>query len=771
VVHAGHQSSHLISFWSSITAEAVFGMLENTNSGRRDIQAQKTEELVLRVLPVLNSCMRAKYGPETVAACYTIVTVLVGKGVLGDKVLDGLMEAVVLAHDEETLTACLQCLAVIAEQRSPAQISARVYKKLLAVPQLSQKLLSISKQCHVERLSLGCALGALAKVGSSDEHREVFQDLMGSTLLPKLHTGTALSTLVTFTRDCAPGSEERGHLLELATKLAETPYFLDAMRAAAKANDIDLDSLGLTLGENLESAQVLDVDTDDEMLDVDDEAIESTAAAPQCPEIRVKTFLIQETLTEFSQVADCFEQTLSVAKNKPSEIRQFLASTPLHQKDAMRQSLYLSFLARLWCSARTANTRKAALLAAAKTIKEAKGASDFQNLVPYLTCALADPAQLVRHAAAACITAMSESSQPKAPVWGSSDIYGKASGKAATLKAEDASAMLSSVLVPMLEESIMDGNFAITAIRDVLEGSHKAKDHSKNGLKSQARVSILSFLASHTSLTPLLRVQGILLPIFRFAGKTSDAVRSNTILPTIRQWCSLSLSEAAKACDAESLVLQDVDRSYLSNLLAKETKSIQLLNDIVSGDASKERATLMNISFDQITAFWPKLKPEPKGPLAHTLLQLSFNESTEASDKLRKERAIDALRTVKLDSTTLVALLESVPSAVTMPEGPPAKKRRRTSRNEMARVELSSQDDVQRLLRKLTLVLELIEGSTPGEHPALFRSLFNVFGELQPLRQQSGSELVYLQSIILSSLSPIVDTLKVSTSILIFSKC
>jgi U3 small nucleolar RNA-associated protein 10 len=80
----------------------------------------------------------------------------------------------------------------------------------------------------------------------------------------------------------------------------------------------------------------------------------------------------------------------------------------------------------------------------------------------------------------------------------------------------------------------------------------------------------------------------------------------------------------------------------------------------------------------------------------------------------------------------------------------------------MARVELASQDDVQRLLRKLTLVLELIEGSNPGQHPALFRDLFTVFGDLQPLKQQSGSELVYLQSMILGSLTPIVDTLKVS---------
>jgi U3 small nucleolar RNA-associated protein 10 len=176
VVQAGHQSTQMISFWSSITLEAVFGILESSSTGRREIQAQKTEELVLRVLPVLNSCMRAKFGAEIVSACYTIVTVLVGRGELGDKVLDGLMEAVILAQDPESLNACLQCLAVIAEQRSSAQLPERVNRKLLAMPQIAEKLNLASKQCRTQRLALGCALGALASIGRSDEQRAVFQD-------------------------------------------------------------------------------------------------------------------------------------------------------------------------------------------------------------------------------------------------------------------------------------------------------------------------------------------------------------------------------------------------------------------------------------------------------------------------------------------------------------------------------------------------------------------------------------------------------------------
>lgn len=729
-------------------------MLDNTSSGRREIQAQKTEEVVLRVLPVLNSCMRAKYGAETVAACYAVVTILVGRGELGDKVLDGLMEAVVLARDDETTNACLQCLAVVAEQRSAAQIPVRVQKKLLAIPQISQKLLSVSKQCRVSRLALGCALGALSNTARSDE--PVFRDLLASGLLLESHTRTALSALITLIQDCAPGSEERGQVLEMAAALAETPYFLDAMRGAAKSSDIDLESLGLVIGNTTEPAPSLDFDTDDEMLDVDDAPSAKETVPVECPEIKLKTFLTADASGKFEDVADAFEKSVQQSSDS-----HFLASDQLHQTDSMCHTLYLSLLARVWCSARPAAVRVAALRTAATTIKAAEGACDLQNLVPYLICALADPSALVRRTAAACIVSSSKPFQAKAPVWGASDVYGKASSKIASLKSEDVTVLLSSVLIPVLEESVMDSGFAIAAIKDLLEGSHKSKDQSKHGLKSQTRSALISYLASHFKLTPLLRVRRTLLPIFEFTGKTSDAVRGNIILPTLREWCELSPADAVKACDAESLVLQDTERAYLSILLAKEGRSLELLNEIVGGDLCNDRAELVNAAFDQILAFWPKMKPELRTPLAHTLLQVSFNDSTEPSNKLRNERAIEVLRTVTLDSATLVAFLESVPSAISMPDGPPAKKRRRTSRNELARAELSSEVEVQKLLQKLTLVLELIEGSNPGEHPPLFRSLFNVFGELQPLRQQSGSELVYLQSIILSSLSPIVDTLKV----------
>lgn len=757
VLDAGHQASYMLSFWSSITVQAIHGILNAPSSGRQDVQEQHTEELLLRVLPVLNSCMRASHGSETVVACYMIVVVLATEARLGDKVLDGLMEAVVLAHDSESLDECLMALAIIAEERSHAQIPSVVSKQLLRIPQLSQKLAAVSaaEQCRVERLALGCALGALSAAARSDEMRDTFHELVTSNLLVESQMQIALEALIRTIRDNAPGSEERGQLLELAAKLAESKQALSILQATAEQNEVDLEMLGLTIEQPLEDALANGFDDEDEeMVDADEES--NQASAIQVPSITTTSFLEPSSSKEFSDVANAFEQAVTLNQTK-----QFLGAVSLQRKDALQQPLYLTFLIRVWSSARPVPVRVAALRAAMAIVKQADAASILQNTIPYFLFALADASSVVRRSAAACVAALSEKAAAKssAKPWGS-NIYGNTSGKTSDLKGDDVASLLTSVLVPVLEECVMDSKFAISSVRDVLEGSSSSKAQSKPAFKAQTRTSILSFLASHASLTPILRVRLCLLPVSNFTGKTSDSVRSTTILALVRQWCSLSTAQVATRCGEETIEVEDAERAHLGALVAKEAKSVQLLEEIITGALNKERTVLANAAFDQINSFWPSIKSESRLSLAQCMLGLSFKESSDQFDMLCRERALETLRNVKLDTATLVIFLDTVPTTVQMSEGPPAKKRRRTSRSEMARVELSSADDVQRLLRNLTLVLELIEGSNPGQHPALFRTLFTVFGDLQPLKQQSGSELVYLQSMILGALTPIVNTLK-----------
>jgi U3 small nucleolar RNA-associated protein 10 len=742
----------MLSFWSGITVEAIYGILSNSSTGRKDLQDQGIEKLILEVLPVLNICMRAKHGPDTVLACYAIVIMLVHQARLGDKVLDGLMEAVIVAHDEMSLQSCLGCLAIIAMERSKAEIPAKVSRKLLKVPQLVPKLKLVSKQCQADRLALGSALGALAT--SSDEGRSIFYELIASELLPDSRIQLVLSGLVQLLRDSAPGSAEHGELLQVATKLVESKNLLSMLETAATQNNVDLESMGLTVGKTFEIEDIKEVDSDEEMMDVDDEAAEKPQI--QMPIITVASFLDAASDIEFAETADAFEQAVST-----KQTRRFLASDALHGADALRQTRYLSFMARVWSSARPVPARLTAIRAAASSFQKLEAAHALQNLLPYLVHALADPSPLIRRSAAASIGSLAGkvSAKSQTETWGKSDMYGKDTSNISELKAEDATTLLISILQPVLEECVMDASFVIPALKDVLEGT-QLKNHPKHAFKMQTRTAILGFFASHDSLTPVLRTRLCLLPMFNIRGKVSDTVRNNVVVPLLNEWATLSATGATTSSDHAGISLEEADRAHLGAIIPREAKSAQLLEDIIAGTLNKERDVLANTAFDRISASWSSFRSEARHSLAQRMLSLATNESDSPCDKLCRERSLEILRNVTLDSAILVTFLESVPSPTTMPEGPPANKRRRTSRSEMARVELSSDNDVQRLLRKLTLVLELIEGSDPGQHPTLFKSLFNAFAELQPLRQQSGSELVYLQSIILGSLSPIVKALK-----------
>ncbi|RMZ68626.1 hypothetical protein GMOD_00008352 [Pyrenophora seminiperda CCB06] len=752
VVEAGHQASHMLSFWSGITVESIYGIVSNSSNGRRDLQEQETEKLVLELLPVLNNCMRAKNGADTVLACYAIVIMLVNQAKVGDKVLDGLMEAVIAAHDEVSLQSCLGCLAIIATERSKAPIPTRVAKGLLKVPQLVQKLALVSKQCQVDRLALGCGLGALSV--SSGEYRGVFHELIASGLLGRSRIQILLSALTQVLRDISPGSEEHGELLQIATKLVESKELSNILQEVAKQNNADLESLGLTISQDFGIEEIKEVESDEEMLDVDEEATEKPVV--QVQELTISSFFDINSESQFNEAANIFEIAVS-----SKQTMKFLGSDGLKIETALQQPLYLSFLARVWTSARPVATRVAALRGAASSLEKLEAAHVAQNILPYLVHALSDPFPLVRRSAAGCLGLIARKSSAKSnvPSRGNSDLYGEASKDISELKPEEVVVLVTQMLQPMLEECVMDSTFIIPALRDILEGT-QLKNQPKQSFKTKTRTAVLGFFASHASLTPILRVRMRLLPMFNIRGKVSDTIRTTYVLPLLNKWSALPAASVSASCTSEGCSVSEVEQAHLASTLPREAKSAQLLQDIISGFFNKEREVLVSAAFDRIHTSWTSFRSEARHSLAQCMLSLATSENDSSFDKLCRERSVEILRNVSLDSATLVSFLDSIPSPTAMPDGPPLAKRRRTSRNEMARVELSSQDDVQRLLRKLTLVLELVEGSNPEQHPTLFNNLFGIFAELQPLKLQSGSELVYLQSIILSSLSPIVQTLK-----------
>ncbi|KAF2650637.1 U3 small nucleolar RNA-associated protein 10 [Lophiostoma macrostomum CBS 122681] len=767
VLQAGHQGPSLLSFWSGVTTQATDAVLEQSQSGRRDVQDERQEQLLLRVFPALNECLKLSDVSEAVMGCYMIVIVLATKGVFEDKILDSLMEAVVRSQRPETLDACIMCLAIIAEERSQPRLPDKVNRRLLRIPDLAQSLTSLSTRCRIERLALGCALGAVDTLGQSGRSMDAlntFENIIKARLLGSTLLQTVLLHLLRLARITKPGSETHGELINLLTELNDSTYAADFLRNIAREHNEDFEFLGLSLDQD--SAHMEDIelpDSDDDMIDADQIADPSNGG-PVLPQLEVSasSFLEQGASESFASALTALEASLA------SRIRvdQFLESGELGRSEAFDKPLFLSFLARAWCGNTSTSAKVTAIHSSNRVMNEIPSGVDLQHLIPYLVCALSDSSATVRRAAATCVSTISKQAAPSSKdgrhhIWGSSNLYGDRSGDLASLSKGQTASILASVVVPVLEECVMDSSVITTSIRNVLEGAHSSKNQSGHSLKAPVRSSFALFLGSHVAATPLLGVRLRLLPLFKFKGKASSGVRTHSILPTIRAWCSLATEEAARVCSSEGLEIPDADKAHMSALLAREPESIELLRATLSGVVKYDRMELREAAFDRVVSIWPSMKSESRLLLGQCLLDLALrNESITIVDRVSKTRALEALRTLKLDTAVLAAFLESVLSTHQMPEGPPAKKRRRSSKNELMRADFQGSGELTKQLRRLTLVLELLEGSNAGEHTALFKNLFSILGDLQQLKVQSGSELVYLQSLILGSLTPIVKQLK-----------
>ncbi|KAF1996325.1 U3 small nucleolar RNA-associated protein 10 [Amniculicola lignicola CBS 123094] len=768
VLQAGHQGPSLLSFWASVTTQAIDASLEQSQSGRKGVQDQRVEELLFRVLPVLNECLRLPDAPEAVIGCYMIIIVLVTKAAFEDKVLNSLMEAIAQSLESETMDGGLMCLAVVAEERSHLVTPAQVTRKLRKIPDVCRLLRFVAVKCRVARLALGCILGALEGIGRAsyvEEHRLLFRDIIESNLLEKDQLSIPLTSLLRLLKGSEVGSVQHRELLDLITELSESVPVATILKEVIDENGAEFEILGISLPQTLATTEQEDESSseDEEMRDADEPlTLPNGDLAMSLPNISETSFLDTVPSPSFSKLSTTFEQCVTANR----KVDRLLALEGLQQHMAMKSPLYFSFLIRMWCGPFSTPVRRAAIRSATTQIKKLDSGVDLQVLLLYLVHALADSAHIVRRAAATCIATLSErsvasSNQSKETVWGSPDLYGKALSQVVILPKDQSATFSSSVLVPILEECVMDPAFITTSLTDMLVGG-SSKTKAGPNLKSTVRSSLASFIASHVATTPLLIVRLRLLPLFNSTGKTITPVRFKCILPLLRDWFSMSAEDVIAACEQGKIDVADADRKHLASLLPREPDSITVLGALLSGNSNQERAELLETAFDRLNTIWPTLKSEPRLSLAQSLLDLALGEvgAINKTNMVSRTRASETLRNVKLDSAVLVHFIETIPDASQMPEGPPTKKRRRSSRNSMARVEVQSAEDTAKVLQRLTLVLELIEGSGPGDHPALFKHLFTVLDELQQLRQQSGSDLVYLQSLVLGSLTPIVAKLR-----------
>src|SRR6202034_700681 len=107
--------------------------------------------------------------PELRVGCYMLLSTMASKGGLEDKLLNVMMEAVVLGWTSSTFMPGLVCLSILAQHRAAKQITKRLTKELLKVPGLSDLLIEISQQRRIDKLANGLCLALINRLSKNGD--------------------------------------------------------------------------------------------------------------------------------------------------------------------------------------------------------------------------------------------------------------------------------------------------------------------------------------------------------------------------------------------------------------------------------------------------------------------------------------------------------------------------------------------------------------------------------------------------------------------------
>nr|POE73048.1 u3 small nucleolar rna-associated protein 10 [Quercus suber] len=776
VTRAKNHSALLLGFWASITAQAVSGIIDTSRSGREEIRRQREEDLLLRVLPILQSALSIRDVPELYLGSCMIMTILASKATLDDRVLDAMIEAVSMAWDMSTAADGLTCLAVMAEEKHSVSQSKAVTRRIIELEQAADALEMISQRYRTDKLILATCL-AVVDFPVMENHRDI------KTLTTLLVDRVALSQ---------PSLE---YLIQsLFTRMKETPsdsphaqaaalleYLASRQDAARIVEEIGLQS-GYDQQQLSQQFTIASYSATEDMVDHDApaQALITESTMDKGSEIRnvLESLPVLDTDRQslldtgndetFGHYANAFVKVVPYARHVQAFIDLLTSS------DTVVSISLLTFLARFWCSNAPPAARAQAInLAGIEILKLKEKRSNSQFIFPYVLAALADDSRRVRKAAAELgqtqnfllnSGADSKKSDKDARSWCGDDLYRSGIAPIQWLTTIDTQKSWNSITVLGLENCVLDGQHITRLLSEILNGSStelKASNTVSKNLKISLRIAICTFLAGHVAATPVLQVKLHLLQALHGVGKPASEARKSALLLFVQQWVSIPSARVAEVCIEQHADVRTVDRAILGSLSHRSIEEIQSLKMIVKGELGSRTET-RPVALTCLKSLWSAMKTPSQIALAEFLLELVLdaNEDESGADEDLKSDALEILQDLQFSSDVLVHLVDNLPSTTDLQQEAPPNKKRRTSKSESLRPTLTDSTKLNHAVKKITTVLELVEIATAAEHPQLLTGLFRILDELHHFKQMLGSQLGYLQGLLMSCLLSVVSELK-----------
>jgi U3 small nucleolar RNA-associated protein 10 len=747
--------ARLLRFWGGIVVEAVAGRLSQAKSGRSEIEQQRTEDVLHQILPLLDEGLTNNMAIDLTVVCFSLALVLAMTASLADEVLDSLLDAISRASAFPGIgeQAALISLVNLAHRKEKIGVPRAVVKMVSRLPDITKSFAVVSSQYSCQKFFRGVLASLLRYAAKKDTeekyHQTIARVLKAGVSFERPEEIAAWFALVV--NEVQRLGEERGiqdparnRLISLLQECSEAEEYQDVfqeLRAITNQHDIDLESL---LQISIPSPPSLEETANDEDVEMTDtttsNAFETALAAIPA---RVPSGIDFFAATE-PAIFQPLRSLLHLCYRDQTNLEMFRSLSVWTSLDA---SQYVFFLLRVLFSDEPNYLRIDAATLLLTAIQQGS-IEDLSQLLPFLSVLLADDVVGVRRAAAAAVAALE------------AKVEEANGGTAHASKPTAVQRSITQLYLPNMEEFITDGTRIRQALKHGLNGTiDKARPPSKDinaELPKNVRTALLEGFARVAAETPLLRFKIGMIKILDGVTKGGSTAKTEAFLPILTEWATKTNAQANALASKEGLSLLSIDRSMAGIITGQPKNQVEHVLDSLEAENLSVREQLVSAIFDRVIDVWPDISTDRSESLALRLFNISFREQNFLADVAKA-----ALHQAQLSESTLQAILENAMSHRSeTQEQPPTKRRRTSSHGGSGRSVAPLTAAFRESLVRLTLALDLVEGSKPEHNPGLLAQLTEVLLHLRRSKDQLQAESPYLVAACLGSMLAIVNKLK-----------
>lgn len=774
----GCSHSALLAFWSHVATEAVTGRLHSAQSGRKEVQRQRQEDLLLKILPTLSEGLAIRGVPELTMSCYTITMILASKGMLSESALDSLIQAVAVSTTSTDPGPALVCLTVLCQQKTENRLPQDVAKSLTKTPMLDKCLQDLSARYPVEQL-IRMWVGSLLtdfKKHNITSNTETIESALRTALHIVDPSNANLLIIDVIQNIWALDQQDpvsvaiRAHLVDVISRLRDAQEFQTVITNAIASSGLDIEVLERIFGNFAEQAEEVAPSEEDSNMSLDQgvQFISAAETLSHLPERTVDqhTFLLNCETYLFQQLKLAFQECCT----SPEALSRF-ESLPIWNSADSGPVLMLSLLLRIAAGTDKPRVRSAALRLIARQIVQ-NSKYDMRGLIPYMCVFLRDPAQVIRKNASQIVKDISDSLGQQIAQGGVNfefeqlSLYETANvvDSAGSTTPSQIIKMVQRVFIPVLEECVLDSHQIDDTIQHALGSDSTPRRASQNTinmeLKKGERSDLFNLLAIHLLATPLVRVKLGLIEILSGIDKVGSISKTKMLMPILEDWVNIGDGESISKAEAEGLELNKIDSSMMMIVSSRNIQALtHLLNKMVENQL-QPRGSLVEKILDRVIQLWRELKASDQVSLSRRLFELALKNSSDVA-----REAQNALNHVELPTAALISILQlSRDGFDNMRDTPPPRKRRRTSRGQSGSFSSNARQAFQSLIGSISIALELVDGSTPEKHLEILPELFETLAVVQNLQKYTQAQLSYVLRMCLGSMLAIVNNYRPSNA-------